>query len=229
MEEQFAHTSTEVPVSPLPGARILVVDDEEPVLELLRDILSEYPYHVDLASTGEDGLARIQSEVYDLVLTDLNLPGTDGLGVLRGAKEKDPDVAVVLLTGQRHRVQRHRGLAQGGVRLRPEAVPARGTRGLPFTRPRMAGIRPARAAGGGDPQEDRRGRPRAPENAVRDREGHHRVPPARRDAFADRRTEPRSLLGEPGDPLPPRRIRPTSSSAASTGDWIPSRGSGSNF
>ena len=99
MEEQFAHTSTEVPVSPLPGARILVVDDEEPVLELLRDILSEYPYHVDLASTGEDGLAKIQSEVYDLVLTDLNLPGTDGLGVLRGAKEKDPDVAVVLLTG----------------------------------------------------------------------------------------------------------------------------------
>ncbi len=99
MEEQFGRLSTEVPTSPLPGARILVVDDEEPVLELLQDILSEYPYRVDLASTGEEGLARIQSEVYDLVLTDLNLPGTDGLGVLRGAKQKDADVAVVLLTG----------------------------------------------------------------------------------------------------------------------------------
>lgn len=99
MEEQTARMSTEVPASPLPGARILVVDDEDPVLELLQDILSEYPYRVDLASTGEEGLTRIQNEVYDLVLTDLNLPGTDGLGVLRGAKEKDPDVAVVLLTG----------------------------------------------------------------------------------------------------------------------------------
>lgn len=80
-------------------ARVLVVDDEEPVLDLLRDILSEYPYHVDLASTGEEGIELIQSGIYDLVLTDLNLPGTDGLGVLRAAKEKDPDVAVVLLTG----------------------------------------------------------------------------------------------------------------------------------
>jgi signal transduction histidine kinase len=84
---------------PLPGAHILVVDDEEPVLELLADILAEYPYHVDLASTGDDGIRRIREETYDLVLTDLNLPGTDGLGVLRAAKEKDPDIAVVLLTG----------------------------------------------------------------------------------------------------------------------------------
>jgi signal transduction histidine kinase len=99
MEDTSVRVSTEVPASPLPGARILVVDDEEPVLELLQDILAEYPYRVDLANTGEEGLNRIKGEIYDLVLTDLNLPGTDGLGVLRGAKEKDPDVAVVLLTG----------------------------------------------------------------------------------------------------------------------------------
>ncbi len=99
MDETTVRVSPEVQALPLPGAHILVVDDEQPVLELLRDILSEYPYNVDLASTGEDGIARIVGDVYDLVLTDLNLPGTDGLGVLRAAKEKDPDVAVVLLTG----------------------------------------------------------------------------------------------------------------------------------
>ncbi|MBD3163359.1 MAG: response regulator [Candidatus Eisenbacteria bacterium] len=85
--------------SPLPNARLLVVDDEEPVLELLGDILSEYPYQVDLVPTGEEAIDRMRAETYDLVLTDLNLPGTDGLGVLRAAKETDADVAVVLLTG----------------------------------------------------------------------------------------------------------------------------------
>jgi signal transduction histidine kinase len=99
MDESKGLAGAEMPSVPLPGARILVVDDEEPVLELLHDILSEYPYKIDLAPTGEEAIARIQTEVFDLVLTDLNLPGTDGLGVLRAAKEKDHDVAVVLLTG----------------------------------------------------------------------------------------------------------------------------------
>lgn len=99
MKEAKGLVDTEMPEAPLPGARILVVDDEEPVLELLRDILTEYPYKVDLAATGEEAVACIQNDVYDLVLTDLNLPGIDGLGVLRAAKEKDHDVAVVLLTG----------------------------------------------------------------------------------------------------------------------------------
>ncbi len=91
--------AADAPAPPLPGARILVVDDEQPVLELLADILAEYPYHVDLANTGDGGIERIRDGEYDLVLTDLNLPGADGLGVLRAAKEKDPDIAVVLLTG----------------------------------------------------------------------------------------------------------------------------------
>jgi signal transduction histidine kinase len=99
MEETNQNVQTDALAPPMPGARILVVDDEQPVLELLSDILSDYPYRVDLASTGDEGIRKIQGETYDLVLTDLNLPGTDGLGVLRAAKEKDPDVAVVLLTG----------------------------------------------------------------------------------------------------------------------------------
>lgn len=98
-EDARLQPQVDKPEAPMPGARVLVVDDEEPILELLSDILTEYPYHVDLANTGEEALRRIQSLEYDLVLTDLNLPGIDGLGVLRAAKEKDPDVAVVLLTG----------------------------------------------------------------------------------------------------------------------------------
>lgn len=99
MEETSIRAAMESPASPLPGARILVVDDEEPVLDLLHDILAEYPYVVDLAPTGEEAVAKIQANAYDLVLTDLNLPGIDGLGVLRAAKEKEIDTAVVLLTG----------------------------------------------------------------------------------------------------------------------------------
>jgi signal transduction histidine kinase len=99
MSDEMLRVRAEDNAPPLPGANILVVDDEAPVLELLADILAEYPYHVDLASTGDEGIRRLRGETYDLVLTDLNLPGTDGLGVLRAAKEKDPDIAVVLLTG----------------------------------------------------------------------------------------------------------------------------------
>lgn len=99
MRDEMLTVRSEDNAPPLPGAHILVVDDEQPVLELLADILAEYPYQVDLASTGDDGIRRLQDATYDLVLTDLNLPGTDGLGVLRAAKQKDPDIAVVLLTG----------------------------------------------------------------------------------------------------------------------------------
>jgi signal transduction histidine kinase len=99
MEETRVIDPVDSSAKPLPGARILVVDDEEPVLELLGDILSEYPYNVELVGTGEEAIERVERESFDLVLTDLNLPGTDGLGVLRAAKEKDPETAVVLLTG----------------------------------------------------------------------------------------------------------------------------------
>ena len=80
-------------------ARILVVDDEESVVQILVDLLSEGPYQVDTVPSGEEALQALKKRAYDLVLTDINLPGMNGLEVVGAAKEADPETVVVVITG----------------------------------------------------------------------------------------------------------------------------------
>ena len=80
-------------------ARILVVDDEENVVQILVDLLSEGPYTVDTVSSGEEALSVLRKQTYDLILTDINLPGVNGLEVVSAAKEADPETVVVVITG----------------------------------------------------------------------------------------------------------------------------------
>jgi len=78
---------------------ILVVDDEENVVQILEDLLKENPYDVDTVGSGEEALAALAARSYDLLLTDINLPGVNGLEVLTAAKEADPEMVVVVITG----------------------------------------------------------------------------------------------------------------------------------
>jgi signal transduction histidine kinase len=80
-------------------SRILVVDDEENVVQILVDLLSEGPYTVDTVSSGEEALSILRKQPYDLILTDINLPGVNGLEVVSAAKEADPETVVVVITG----------------------------------------------------------------------------------------------------------------------------------
>jgi len=66
--------------------RILVVDDEEDILELVRYNLAKEGYHVAGALTGEDALQKARSESFDLIVLDLMLPGIDGLEVTKKLK-----------------------------------------------------------------------------------------------------------------------------------------------
>jgi DNA-binding NtrC family response regulator len=79
--------------------RILVVDDEESVVQILVDLLSEGSYLVDTVPSGEEALEALRKAPYDLVLTDINLPGVNGLEVVSAAKEADPETVVVVITG----------------------------------------------------------------------------------------------------------------------------------
>jgi len=83
----------------LPEARILVVDDEPNVLITIKAILEEERYMVDTASDGEAALEAIRSCKYDLVLTDLKLPGVDGLGVLAAVQKSSPATVTIMMTG----------------------------------------------------------------------------------------------------------------------------------
>ncbi|MFZ1946504.1 MAG: response regulator [bacterium] len=79
--------------------RILVVDDQETMRSLLRDMLEVIGYEVTLAEGGEQALGLVQSQDFDLVLTDLNMPGMDGTALLRAIKTTRAEMPVVIITG----------------------------------------------------------------------------------------------------------------------------------
>lgn len=80
-----------------PG-RILVVDDEAPVREVLSDYFVERGYAVFTAADGQEALAAFARERPDIVLLDVRMPGLDGVQVLKRFREADPDVAVIMVT-----------------------------------------------------------------------------------------------------------------------------------
>jgi DNA-binding NtrC family response regulator len=79
--------------------RILVVDDQESMRSLLKDMLEVIGYEVTLAEGGEEALGLLNSLGFDLVLTDLNMPGMDGTALLRAIKTSKADMPVVIITG----------------------------------------------------------------------------------------------------------------------------------
>ena len=80
--------------------KILVVDDEELIIQLLRDYLNDLGYEVVTAYSSEEVLEKIGDGFdFDLVLSDINLPGKSGIELLRIIRELKTDIPVVLLTG----------------------------------------------------------------------------------------------------------------------------------
>lgn len=82
--------------------KILVIDDEEDILELIRHNLARDGYQVVCASTGESALNKARSESLDLIVLDLMLPGIDGLEVARNLKNdsKTRQIPIVMLTAK---------------------------------------------------------------------------------------------------------------------------------
>ena len=82
--------------------RILVVDDEEDILELVRFHLTREGYQLTLAATGEDALKKAKLETFDLIVLDLMLPGVDGLEVAKALKAdtRSKGVPIVMLTAK---------------------------------------------------------------------------------------------------------------------------------
>jgi two-component system, cell cycle response regulator DivK len=94
---------------------ILVVEDNERNLKLLRDVLEYAGFDVRVARTGEDGIALAVGEPPDLVLMDLQLPGIDGMEALRRLREspRTADIPVVAVTAQAMKQDRERALEAG--------------------------------------------------------------------------------------------------------------------
>src|SRR5579884_911613 len=79
-------------------ARILVVDDEANARTALAELLRDEGYAVETAADGFKALPKLEEFAPDLLLTDLKMPGMDGIDLMRKSREADPQLAVVVMT-----------------------------------------------------------------------------------------------------------------------------------
>ena len=99
-----AAPASDMPVRPERGSinsrpRILVVDDEASIRDLLAKTLALAEYDVDVAPDGRTALERMRVQSYDLLISDLKMPGIDGLSVIREAKRYNAGLPVIIITG----------------------------------------------------------------------------------------------------------------------------------
>jgi CheY-like chemotaxis protein len=81
----------------MPG--ILIIDDERAIRNTLGEILQHEGYKVDVAEDGEQGLKLFTERQYDVVLCDIKMPKMDGLEVLDKARQANPDVPIIMISG----------------------------------------------------------------------------------------------------------------------------------
>ena len=78
---------------------VLLVDDEKDFLDVMKERLSARGMRVSTEVSPEKALERIESELFDALILDLQMPGVDGLEALKRAKQTRPELQVILLTG----------------------------------------------------------------------------------------------------------------------------------
>jgi len=78
--------------------KILLVDDEKDILELFGEALEQEGYSVATAGNGNEGIERFKGDIFDIVLSDLNMPGISGLGFLKEIKRLDSKVPFIIIT-----------------------------------------------------------------------------------------------------------------------------------
>src|SRR3984957_11087182 len=133
------------------GGRVLLVDDDPAYGEYVRRVLSSGGFEVSHQPDAESALVRVRAERWDLLVTDIQLPGMSGLELLERGREEVPGLPVAVLTRS---ASAHRGVA---APRGPAAEPAAGSgaeppvagkdRGGPLPRPRPAAGPTARVRG----------------------------------------------------------------------------------
>ena len=96
--------------------KIMVVDDEPNMRNLLSDVLSEKGYKVTLAKDGQDSLDQLRHGRFDLLITDIEMPRLDGIGLINKMKRRGRKEKIILMTGK--------SIGQLGLKKKiPSAVP----------------------------------------------------------------------------------------------------------
>ncbi len=98
--------------------RVLVIDDDDLVRNVIYDIVTSFGYGADMAASGAAGLALFDQNRYDVVLTDLLMPGMTGLEVLAAVRARDPKIPVLLISGSAAWAGDQRPLQDGVVLIK---------------------------------------------------------------------------------------------------------------
>lgn len=93
--------------------RILIVEDEQSLAQLVCDRLKKEKYTVDVSNDGEEGLCNALSGIYDLIILDIMLPHVDGIEILKEVRREDHEVKVIMLTAKAEIDDRLLGFANG--------------------------------------------------------------------------------------------------------------------
>ena len=124
---------------------LLVVEDERALCETIVRSLRRLAYSVDYCYDGDKALELLGVERYDLVLLDLNLPGKDGMTVLRTLRQTDRETRVLILSARSEVEDKVEGLDAGRQRLSGKAL-SFGRAGGPHPQPDPAAVHPAGCA-----------------------------------------------------------------------------------
>ena len=101
--------------------RILIVEDEEKLAELVKDRLKKEKYSVDVSLDGEDGLYNALMDIYDLIILDIMLPKINGIEILKKIKENNINSKVIMLTAKSELEDKLLGFNEGANDYIPKA------------------------------------------------------------------------------------------------------------
>ncbi len=81
------------------GIKILFVDDEPKICQLIKELFKQEGYQIDTSLSGIEALEMMKEYNYQMLITDLKMPGIDGLELIRRAKREQPEISTIMVTG----------------------------------------------------------------------------------------------------------------------------------
>jgi len=79
--------------------RVLIIDDEEEIRDVLSAVLNRAGFEVDAASTGDEGIDKLRTKPTEVIVTDIIMPGKDGVATIKEIRKEFPDVKIIAISG----------------------------------------------------------------------------------------------------------------------------------
>jgi DNA-binding response OmpR family regulator len=80
------------------NGKILIIEDDDEMRALLRDVIEEEGYKIDSVNNGSEAFRKLVKETFDLIITDIRMPGLTGLDILPGMRKLQPEASIIVIT-----------------------------------------------------------------------------------------------------------------------------------